>query len=209
MSPSNSSLSVQADVIKNMKLDAERDRPRETCALLSGDGEEISHYHPMSNLNEGLDELLQIEGMDSERFESISKQLSLHNDQENLINVNEASAKELGKIDGINQDLSEAIVDRRRRVGKYEDPRIHFKFDPDEQLKAHREAREQGLDVIGVYHSHPHHDSEAYPSEEDQRMGHAGYIYFILNFQPDETIIRAFEMNEDEVTEISYEVVES
>ena len=49
--------------------------------------------------------------------------------------------------------------------------RDRFYLDPRDYMKADREARTQGYDVIGCYHSHPDHP--AIPSERD-RVGAQG-----------------------------------
>lgn len=46
-----------------------------------------------------------------------------------------------------------------------------FYLDPRDYMKADREARAQGLDIVGCYHSHPDHP--AIPSERD-RVGAQG-----------------------------------
>jgi len=201
-------LQITRDVFNQMVESARQDRPHETCALLLGESNRIDEYYGMTNVNRGLEELLDIEGIDRPLFETIRSRLSLHGEESDRFNVNRASVNQLKQVEGLTEQIAERIVDRRRRVGKFEDPTIHFKFDPADQVQAQRDALKRGKDVVGVYHSHPDHDSEAYPSQEDQRMGHTGYIYFILNFQPDETVIRAFEMDEVGVTERNYEVTD-
>ena len=49
--------------------------------------------------------------------------------------------------------------------------RDRFYLDPRDYMKADRQAREQGYDVVGCYHSHPDHP--AIPSERD-RVGAQG-----------------------------------
>lgn len=200
------SLQITEPVLDQMVKCARRDQPHETCALLLGNSNQIDEYHGMTNVNRGLEELMEVDGIDRPLFETIRDRFSLHGNQPGTVNLNGASVDELKQIEELSGELAERIVERRRRVGKFENPTVHFKFDPSDQLRVQRDALERGKDVVGVYHSHPHHDSEAYPSQEDQRMGHAGYVYFILNFQPDETVIRAFEMDENGVTECSYQV---
>ncbi len=59
-------------------------------------------------------------------------------------------------------------------LGENDNPdsqRDRFYLDPRDYLKADRAARQQGLDVIGCYHSHPDHP--AIPSERD-RIGAQG-----------------------------------
>jgi proteasome lid subunit RPN8/RPN11 len=49
--------------------------------------------------------------------------------------------------------------------------RDRFYLDPRDYLKADRQARAQGLDIVGCYHSHPDHPAQ--PSERD-RVGAGG-----------------------------------
>jgi proteasome lid subunit RPN8/RPN11 len=60
--------------------------------------------------------------------------------------------------------------------------RDRFYLDPRDYLRADREARARGLDIVGVYHSHPDHP--AIPSERDRVGaqgvgGGAGFIFLI------------------------------
>ena len=51
----------------------------------------------------------------------------------------------------------------------------HFTFDAVEQFAAIGRAREEGYDLIGVYHSHP--ATPARMSEEDIRLANDGSTY--------------------------------
>lgn len=53
-----------------------------------------------------------------------------------------------------------------------------FLIAPDTVLAAHREARSQGLDVIGYYHSHPDHP--AVPSDFDREHAWPDLSYLIV-----------------------------
>ena len=53
-----------------------------------------------------------------------------------------------------------------------------YEMNPDELLKIEREARGAGLEVVGVYHSHPDHPSR--PSEFDRQRGWPEYSYIIV-----------------------------
>jgi len=57
------------------------------------------------------------------------------------------------------------------------DRQRRYEADPRGILRADAEARRQGLDVIGFYHSHP--EGEGRPSAEDLRLAWEGYIYVI------------------------------
>lgn len=58
----------------------------------------------------------------------------------------------------------------------------HFSMDPKEQLAALRQAREEGLTLLGNWHSHP--ESPSRPSEEDIRLAYDSTAsYLILSLQ--------------------------
>lgn len=52
-------------------------------------------------------------------------------------------------------------------------------IDPEDLLTVQRQAREDGLTIIGVYHSHP--DAEAGPSECDRTLAWSTYSYIIIS----------------------------
>ena len=53
-----------------------------------------------------------------------------------------------------------------------------YEVDPLDHLAAHRSARAEGLDVVGVWHSHP--DSAPRPSETDRATAWEGWSYLIV-----------------------------
>lgn len=202
-------VAISEDVYEQMVDHARREAPQEACGILLGTNNQIDHYFPMTNINEGIDELLTLEGIDEQMLETNRERLSLHESDDRTVNINKASEECLAKLDGFDNEVAERIVYWRNRVGKFEEPEVHFKFHPQEYMEAQNQARQQGKDIIGIFHSHPHHDSRAYPSEDDRQMSHPGYIYFILNFQPDDVILRAFRIEDDEVVELEYRVEET
>lgn len=54
-----------------------------------------------------------------------------------------------------------------------------FWIDPQDLLAAQRYARDQGWQIVGIYHSHPDHP--AVPSECDRRLAWQGYSYVIAS----------------------------
>lgn len=52
-------------------------------------------------------------------------------------------------------------------------------IDPKDLLETQRQAREDGLTIIGVYHSHP--NAEAIPSECDRDLAWSTYAYIIVS----------------------------
>ncbi len=54
----------------------------------------------------------------------------------------------------------------------------NFEFKPSEQFQAVRETRKCGLEIIGVFHSHP--QGKAYPSEKDIELADPNFIQMII-----------------------------
>ena len=76
----------------------------------------------------------------------------------------------------------------------------HFSFDPKEQFAAIKYARQQGLKIVGNWHSHP--ASPSRPSEEDKRLAYdPNILYFILSLAEEKPVLNAFRIVEGEVTE--------
>lgn len=53
-----------------------------------------------------------------------------------------------------------------------------YKLDPGDHLRAEQAARDSGLEIVGVWHSHPDHPAE--PSETDRAAAWEGWSYAIL-----------------------------
>ncbi|MBP5458397.1 MAG: M67 family metallopeptidase [Paludibacteraceae bacterium] len=67
----------------------------------------------------------------------------------------------------------------------------HFSFDPKEQFAAMKYARQQGLVIVGNWHSHP--ASPSRPSEEDKRLAvDPNALYFILSLAGVEPVFNVF-----------------
>jgi len=69
-----------------------------------------------------------------------------------------------------------ALVKRRD-----DSPRNRFSVTADDVRDAEKVARQQGLDVIGWYHSHPDHPAR--PSEFDREHAWPWYSYIIVSVQ--------------------------
>ncbi len=67
-----------------------------------------------------------------------------------------------------------AAVSRAVRVLNREtaQPRVRYQIAPEDLLRLLGEARQEGLEIIGYYHSHPDHPSR--PSETDRRVAAEG-----------------------------------
>ena len=54
-----------------------------------------------------------------------------------------------------------------------------FELDPRSYIEADSWARENGLEILGIYHSHPDHPS--IPSETDRQAASPGWAYIIFS----------------------------
>lgn len=71
----------------------------------------------------------------------------------------------------------------------------HFSLDPAEQFNVLKAARNEGLEIIGVYHSHP--ESPARLSAEDLKLAvDPNMIYVIASIKDNVNIIKAFRIKE-------------
>jgi proteasome lid subunit RPN8/RPN11 len=59
--------------------------------------------------------------------------------------------------------------------------RARYELRPEDLLRADKEARARGLDVVGIYHSHP--DCGAYFSETDLKNSCPWYSFVVLSIQ--------------------------
>ena len=80
----------------------------------------------------------------------------------------------------------------------------HFSLDPKEQFTVLRNAREKGLTIYAVYHSHPH--TPARPSAEDKKLASDPHMcYAIVSLAYNSTDVKFFKIKD---SEIEYEDVE-
>lgn len=76
----------------------------------------------------------------------------------------------------------------------------HFSFDPQEQFAAHKKARQAGLRIIGVYHSHP--VTPARPSVEDITLAYdPASLYVIISLMDDRPAVKGFWIRQGKVNE--------
>ena len=87
------------------------------------------------------------------------------------------------------------------RARNLDDNPSRFLIDPRDHIAAIKDARAQGLDIVGFYHSHPH--SEAYPSPTDlAEAAYPGVLYLIVGLKNDAPEIRVFKLGGEDVEEL-------
>jgi proteasome lid subunit RPN8/RPN11 len=81
-----------------------------------------------------------------------------------------------------------------------------YEIAPDELFRLMREIRAASLELMGIYHSHPHGDNEPSPSDIE-RAYYPDAAYFIISSEPDTVRqVRAFRIRDGQVTELEVEV---
>ena len=82
----------------------------------------------------------------------------------------------------------------------------HFSFDPAEQFAVVRKARNEGLEILANYHSHP--NTPARPSEEDIRMAYdPDILYFIISLADKTPQIKAYKIQQTTVEEETLQMI--
>ena len=105
---------------------------------------------------------------------------------------NECCGFFFGRKDGDLRAVTEAQPVINAKEG---DQRRRFEIHPIDYMKAERYALEQGLELLGVYHSHPLHP--AIPSEHDRVVALPEFSYIIASVQPDAVeAITSWRLNE-------------
>lgn len=96
----------------------------------------------------------------------------------------DAPIESCGYVLGTKDGDGNILITENRRLTNIDHSEEHFSFDPKEQFAAIKYARQQGLKVIGNWHSHP--ASPSRPSEEDKRLAFdPNTLYLIMSLAPD------------------------
>jgi [CysO sulfur-carrier protein]-S-L-cysteine hydrolase len=75
-----------------------------------------------------------------------------------------------------------------------------YTVDPGDHLRADRDAESNGLEIVGVMHSHTHTD--AYPSPTDvEQAPDPGWHYVIVSLRQDAPVMRSYRILDGEVHE--------
>ena len=91
---------------------------------------------------------------------------------------NECCGAMLGTIDGETKNVGEAIALENAFAGEQAE---RYELRPEDLLHADKAARERGMDLIGIYHSHP--DCDAYFSVTDLKNSCPWYSFVVLSIQ--------------------------
>ena len=93
---------------------------------------------------------------------------------------------------GEERTIAKVLVVNNSKEG---DKRRRFEISAKDYLNAERFADENGLQLLGVYHSHPNHP--AVPSERDRVAAQPFFSYIIISVKENEIdSIRSWQLNE-------------
>jgi proteasome lid subunit RPN8/RPN11 len=84
----------------------------------------------------------------------------------------------LGRVEGGAKLVTEAVPMQNAYAGEQAD---RYELRPEDLLEADRQARARGLDLIGIFHSHP--DCDAYFSNTDLKNSCPWYSFVVLSIQ--------------------------
>jgi proteasome lid subunit RPN8/RPN11 len=91
---------------------------------------------------------------------------------------NECCGAMLGAIDGDNKTVKRAVALENAHTGPQQE---RYELRPEDLLRADREARQAGMDLIGIFHSHP--DCDAYFSQTDLKNSCPWYSFVVLSIK--------------------------
>jgi proteasome lid subunit RPN8/RPN11 len=91
---------------------------------------------------------------------------------------NECVGAMIGTISNGNKVVESAVRLENSAEGSQ---RAYYQLSPEHLMKADRAAREQGKELIGIYHSHP--DCDAYFSETDLKNSCPWYSFVVLSIR--------------------------
>jgi len=94
---------------------------------------------------------------------------------------NECCGAMLGAVDDETKTVRVAMPLRNAFEGEQA---ARYELRPEDLLAADRAAREQKMDLIGIYHSHP--DCDAYFSQTDLKNSCPWYSFVVLSIQQGE-----------------------
>ncbi len=94
---------------------------------------------------------------------------------------NECCGAMLGSIDGDQKSVQVAVVLENAFAGAQG---TFYQLRPEDLIKADAEARRQGMDLVGIFHSHP--DCDAYFSKTDLENSCPWYSFVVLSIQKGE-----------------------
>ena len=100
----------------------------------------------------------------------------------------------------------DGVVCRHFEMTNIDQSPEHFSLDPAEQFAVLKKTREMGLDIRGVYHSHP--TTPARPSQEDIKRAYDPSVsYVIMSLLDQDITIKSFRIRDGQVDPEPLEII--
>jgi len=107
----------------------------------------------------------------------------------------------LGHVQDQFVEVKEAAIARNLNVERAAD---RYELDPAAFVAADAQARAAGMDIIGIWHSHPDHPAR--PSQTDRAAAWTGWSYVILSVSRDGVEdLRSWRLDGDRFVEVEVE----
>jgi proteasome lid subunit RPN8/RPN11 len=90
---------------------------------------------------------------------------------------NECCGAMLGHVDSDKRVVLAVPIENAYAGGQQE----RYELRPEDLLKADREARSRGMDLVGIFHSHP--DCDAYFSQTDLKNSCPWYSFVVISIR--------------------------
>jgi proteasome lid subunit RPN8/RPN11 len=91
---------------------------------------------------------------------------------------NECCGAMLGNVDGADKTVTEAVAIENAFTGEQG---ARYEIRPEDLIAADKAARSRGLDLVGIFHSHP--DCDAYFSKTDLENSCPWYSFVVLSIK--------------------------
>ena len=89
-------------------------------------------------------------------------------------------------------------IRRMYEMGNADESRSTYSMLPGEQLEVFREIEKEHLDMIAIYHSHPH--TIPFPSKRDVRLAfYPNVAYIIISLKDGETSVKGFRIGKEAI----------
>ncbi len=82
----------------------------------------------------------------------------------------------LGHVTDSVSEVREVVLAQNLNVSRAGD---RFELDPEDFIKADARSRAEGMEIVGVWHTHPDHPAR--PSQTDRENAWSGWSYLILS----------------------------
>jgi proteasome lid subunit RPN8/RPN11 len=115
----------------------------------------------------------------------------------------EAPNEACGLLVGLDQRVTEVLP----AANVASSPRVEYLMDPHDQIRHFQIMEDRGLELLGIYHSHP--SSPAYPSPTDLFMAYyPEAVYAIISLlSDDKPVLRTFRMVDGLIKEVAFQVM--